>query len=63
MGAVHFGNNLLWVSHVPALRAATLLADGAIMALYVLVAASAYVTLYHRAKAAAPAPRMALAAA
>ena len=65
MGAVHFGNNLLWVPDVPALRAATLLADGAIMALYVLVAASAYVTLYHRAKAkaAAPAPRMALAAA
>ena len=52
-GAVHFGNNLLWLSKLPALRAATLLADGAIMALYVAIAAAAYVSLHRRAKAAA----------
>lgn len=56
MGAVHFGNNLLWLSDVAAVRAVMLLADGAIMALYVMVAGAAYVTLYERAKARAVLP-------
>jgi hypothetical protein len=47
---LHFGINLFWLSGNPLLRAVTLLADGAIIAFFVTIAAAGYATLYYRAR-------------
>ena len=49
--ALHIGLNLFWLAQAPAVRAATLLIDGAVMALLVAIAMASYRALYLRAKA------------
>jgi hypothetical protein len=50
IAALHIGLNLFWLAEAPAVRAATLLADGAVMALFVAIAMASYRALYLRAK-------------
>ena len=48
--ALHIGLNLFWLAQAPTVRAATLLVDGAVMALLVTIAITSYRALYLRAK-------------
>jgi hypothetical protein len=52
VAAVHVGLNLLPMAGTPMLRAASLLADGLVMALFMAIAAASYRALWLRAKAA-----------
>jgi hypothetical protein len=49
--ALHIGLNLFWLTDATAVRAAMLLADGAVMALFLTIAMASYRALYLRAKA------------